>query len=321
MKIFGITLAIVLTATASAWPQVPPDIAARLRTIGPTVDPAATAAIYRPLHRKAPYPGVTVTRDISYGPDPRQIIDVFAPALTIARPPAVPPAVTAPPVAPPAVPAVPAAAPAIAAPRPVLVFVSGGAGNKIERVPDGDAFYDNVMLWAVKNGMTGVNVQRLGGTDGGLAAANDVALVIQWIQQNIARYSGDPNRVFIWAHSSGTGPVAAYVASPETPEHKGHGLDGAVLMGASSAILPPAVVAAVRKTGIPLFVGAGEIDVAGAVTWVASVRDGVRDETCDAACPTTMLFRDHSHMSAVFSPNTADDSVTGPILKWMSSVK
>jgi hypothetical protein len=38
-------------------------------------------------------------------------------------------------------------------------------------------------------------------------------------------------------------------------------------------------------------------------------------------CPTVMVFKDHSHMSEVFSPNTADDSVTAPILKWMKSVK
>ena len=29
-------------------------------------------------------------------------------------------------------------------------------------------------------------------------------------------------------------------------------------------------------------------------------------------CPTVVVFKDHSHMSEVFSPNTADDSVTGP---------
>jgi hypothetical protein len=33
------------------------------------------------------------------------------------------------------------------------------------------------------------------------------------------------------------------------------------------------------------------------------------------------LIKDHSHVSLVFSPNTADDSVTGPILKWMKGVK
>jgi len=43
---------------------------------------------------------------------------------------------------------------------------------------------------------------------------------------------------------------------------------------------------------------------------------------CNAGrCPTTAFFKDHSHASVVFSPNTADDSVTGPILKWMKSVK
>src|SRR5665213_221335 len=38
-------------------------------------------------------------------------------------------------------------------------------------------------------------------------------------------------------------------------------------------------------------------------------------------CPTYMVFKDHSHISEVMSPDTADTSVTGPILKWMKSVK
>jgi hypothetical protein len=33
------------------------------------------------------------------------------------------------------------------------------------------------------------------------------------------------------------------------------------------------------------------------------------------------VFKDHSHISEVMSPDTADDSVTGPILKWIRSVK
>jgi hypothetical protein len=38
--------------------------------------------------------------------------------------------------------------------------------------------------------------------------------------------------------------------------------------------------------------------------------------------PTTFAnFKDHSHISEVMSPNTADTSVTGPILKWIKSVK
>ena len=41
--------------------------------------------------------------------------------------------------------------------RPVLIYVHGGAfvgGNK--RLPN-SPFYDNIMLWAVKNGFVGVN--------------------------------------------------------------------------------------------------------------------------------------------------------------------
>jgi len=34
-----------------------------------------------------------------------------------------------------------------------------------------------------------------------------------------------------------------------------------------------------------------------------------------------VVFKDHSHISEVMSPNTPDDSVTGPILKWIKDVK
>jgi triacylglycerol lipase len=48
----------------------------------------------------------------------------------------------------------------------------------------------------------------------------------------------------------------------------------------------------------------------------------LKDELCKAGrCPTYLELKDHSHVSEVFSPNTADDSVTGPILKWMTGVK
>src|SRR5688572_31871619 len=115
MKIFGIVLTIALTAAATILAQMPADIAAQLRQIGPVVDAARTAAIYRPLQSKAPYRGVTVTRDLSYGADARQIMDIFAPAAAVAVPAPVAPAVAVPPAAP----------PPIAVPRPVLIFVSG----------------------------------------------------------------------------------------------------------------------------------------------------------------------------------------------------
>jgi len=70
---------ILFIGSTIAHAQVPADIAAQLRAIGNGVCVPETAKIYKPLQAKAPYPGVTVVRDISYGTDPRMIMDVFAP--------------------------------------------------------------------------------------------------------------------------------------------------------------------------------------------------------------------------------------------------
>src|SRR5262250_2051702 len=109
-----VSLVVAAIGAAAAYAQVPPEIAAQLRAIGTGVCVPETAKIYRPLQPKAPYPGVTVARDISYAQDPRTIMDVFAPEKGGGN-------------------------------RPVLIYVSGGAGNKIAGGPDGDAFYDNIM--------------------------------------------------------------------------------------------------------------------------------------------------------------------------------
>src|SRR3954454_10325145 len=74
-----------LTATSSvALAQVPPDIAEGIRKIGPIVDGPGTTKLYAPLFagQKEPYPDVTTVRDIAYGTDPLQKLDVFTAAPT-----------------------------------------------------------------------------------------------------------------------------------------------------------------------------------------------------------------------------------------------
>jgi triacylglycerol lipase len=347
----------ILMDTSVAHAQVPADIAAQLRAIGNGVCVPETAKIYKPLQAKAPYPGVTVMRDISYGADPRMIMDVFAPEKGGGN-------------------------------RPVLIFVSGGQGNKVEGPPDGDAFYDNVMLWALKNGMTGVNMQRRGGLNGGGLAwdepAKDVGLVVAWVRANIKTYKGNPNRIFLWSSSAGNVPVSTFAAHPEISGEDGAAVKGIVLMSAPNFnILPetgvlPAITAAtppvaglgtncgrppaqprggaaggggaggarggagggrggpaatpvdpatqLARSNLPglangktaVFVGWGEIDPPN----IISFDEALKAALCKAGrCPASAVFKDHSHMSLVFSPNTADNSVTGPILKWMKSVK
>ena len=48
----------------------------------------------------------------------------------------------------------------------------------------------------------------------------------------------------------------------------------------------------------------------------------LRDELSKGGHSATyVVYKDHSHISEVMSPDTSDTSVTGPILKWMKSVK
>src|SRR5215510_8054316 len=218
-RVAGVGIVITIAA-ATAFAQVPPEMAAQLRQIGTGVCVPETAKIYAPLQQHEPYAGVTVVRDISYAPDPRTIMDVFAPEKGGGN-------------------------------RPVLIYVSGGGGDKQVTGPDGGPFYDNIMLWAVKNGMTGVNMQRRGGLGGGGLAwdepAKDVGRVVEWVRANITKYKGNPNRIFLWADSAGNGPVSTYAGHPEIQGENGTAVKGIVLMSSPNFnILPETVPATPR---------------------------------------------------------------------------
>lgn len=92
------------------------------------------------------------------------------------------------------------------------------------------------------------------------------------------------------------------------------------------AQVPANVAAQLRALGtgvcvtgkIAVYVAWGELDPPN----IISFDEGLKNALCKAGrCPTTGYFKDHSHMSLVFSPNTTDTSVTAPILKWMKSIK
>ena len=69
---------------------------------------------------------------------------------------------------------------------------------------------------------------------------------------------------------------------------------------------------------VPFLITTAELDPPGIIAFAETLKD----QLCKAGrCPAYLVFKDHSHISEVMSPNTADDSVTGPILKWIKSVK
>jgi hypothetical protein len=367
---FGVAVLMVSATTAPVGAQVPADIEAGLLKIGQIVDPACTAKLYRPLmpandvnSKTTPlYPGITIDRDVSFGPNPKDLVDIFS-------------------------------ADKGGASRPVLIYVAGGAGNKIEQqAPEANAFYDNIMRWATKNGMVGVNMQRHPGQGNWDDGAKDVALMIQWVEAHIAKYKGNPERMFIWAHSAGNGPVGTYLGRPELHGPKGVGLKGAVLMSGQFNIAPlqpqgagrvggpggPAApggpgpagstcgieaapgagraaggggpgaggpgpggrggrgqpvdpetqlarstLPALKKSSVSLLLATAELDP-GISGSMSAFNQTLHDELCKEGpshCPTMLFAKGESHMSEVFSIDTRDTIVSGPILTWMKKVK
>ena len=286
---------IAVLAATGAMAQVPPDIAAKLHAIGPKID-FSVGALYAPLQPKEPYVGVTVVRDLAYGPDELQKVDVFSPA-------------------------------AGGKPRPVLLFVHGGGFTRGDKRQT-----DNMLVWGVHHGMVGVNLDyRLAPKDPWPAGAQDLASAIAWTKANIARYGGDPSRIFLWGHSAGANHVADYVAHPEIQGPNGPGVVGAVLMSGIYDPMPapnayygsdPAVLAGLAskpgllKSRVPLMVINAELDPP---VMVASGK-ALNDDLCKAGrCPTFLLAKDHDHLSEGMAVGTADESVSAPVLEFIQT--
>jgi len=280
---------------------VPASIAVELLKIGPVVAPPPTEKLYAPLAEREPYAGVLVRRDVRYGTDARNLLDVFTPDKPQAG-------------------------------QPVLVFVHGGAFMRGERRTGDSPFYDNIMLWAVRQGMVGVNMTyRLAPAHPWPAAQQDIQSALKWVRENIAASGGNPQRIILMGHSAGAAHVAQYVGHPQFHVAPGSGLAGAVLLsglfdpvtaesnpplqayfGKDAAQYParsavPGLVAA----KVPLLLAYAELDPQDFHTQSEQLNAAL----CKAGqCPGLYKLMGHSHMSEIYSINSADKTV-GNLMK------
>jgi acetyl esterase/lipase len=297
-----------LSALAADSPM-PPEIAKKLAELGRVIDPQATAKLYAPLQPTEPYFGFRIERDLKYGPAERNRLDIFMPQNVTSG-------------------------------RPVLIFVHGGAfigGNK--RMPN-SPFYDNVMMWAVKNGFIGVNITyRLAPGSPWPAGAEDVAAAIRWVSDEIGERGGDASRIYLMGHSAGAIHVASYVSHPEFYKVKNGGLKGAIMVSGiydltaapltdperayfgndASHYADESSLPGLLKTNIPLMAVSSELDLPGFVKQL----DLFKDATCKrpAGCARTVMLPQHSHMSEVYSINTEDTRLTDQILEFVKAGK
>lgn len=298
MKSLAALAALALAACASA-PQMPADMAAKVKAIGPVIDPPKTAVIYAPLQQSEPYEGVRVLRDLDYGPDPRHALDVFIPAKA-------------------------------SSPAPVLMFVHGGGFIRGSKRTPGSPFYDNIPLAAAKAGFVGVNVTyRLAPEHPWPAGAEDVGDAVRWVRESIASHGGDPKRITLMGHSAGATHVASYLAFPEHHDAGGVAVARAILVsglydftrfkpgpgekayfGKEAGSAKVSSLQGLLGSPVPLMVVYGGLDPA----FLVEQSKLLNDALCGAGkCPRLLALPHHSHMSEVYSINTADTSVSGPV--------
>jgi len=166
----------------------PAYVTERLREIGPRWQGNIRAAgdetkdLYLPLLRAASWEGAEVLRDLSYGPSPRQVLDIHRPAG--------------------------------ANRAPVIVFVHGGAFMRGDKTIN-DQMYGNVLTWFAERGCVGVNVEyRLAPEAPYPGGSVDLGLACRWLEQHVAEFGGDPRRVCLLGHSAGGTHVASLLCDP-----------------------------------------------------------------------------------------------------------
>jgi acetyl esterase/lipase len=173
---------------------LPAHIIAQLRAADPEDIPAQVTdawGLLTPYHEKLGYTAPRLARDLAYGTNPRQRLDLHA-AADRDRP------------------------------APVVLFVHGGGFIGGDKHVPGMPMYDHVGAWAVRRGAVGVTMTyRLAPDHRWPAGAEDVAAAVRWVREHIADFGGDPERIVVAGHSAGAAHAASFLAG-----HGGGSLDG-----------------------------------------------------------------------------------------------
>jgi triacylglycerol lipase len=272
-------------------------IADRIREIGARTSPeifAEMLSAYAEVQRPTPA-DVHVERHVAYGPHERHRLNVFTPQSGPAR--------------------------------GVLVFVHGGAfitGDKEQT----SAFYDNVGFWAASQDLVGVTLNyRLAPQFSWPSGSDDVSAAIDWLRANIARFNGDPKRMFLFGHSAGATHVAGAVG-----RNSGLGLAGCICasglydlalapvstayFGEDASLYPArSPLGGLAQTDTPLLVLTAELDpepIQRHTTSLLAARLDARH-----TLPALAQIRDHNHFSVILHMNSPDFAIADEISRFI----
>lgn len=301
----GLGAAAVLAAAAPAQAQLanlPKETVAAIAAMGPNLNPEViekSFALMRPL--EASRDGMAAEKDIAYGSDPLQKLDIWQPKGGRGR-------------------------------APIVVFVHGGGFARGDKKD-----YDNIPAYFARHGFLGVNVNyRLAPAVAWPAVSEDVGSAVAWLKANAAAHGGDPRRIVVIGHSAGASAVASYVLDKSIKTERagvvgaviisgplGHGVErraqDSVYFGKDPALeTRHEPLGHVNESKLPLLITMTEYDP------VALAPDSheLAAAVClrDKKCPDFFFLSGHNHISETSSIDTKDDRLGGAIVAFVRSV-
>lgn len=312
MKRFGALSAVtilacgLLSAPGVAMDQDTANVEAKIRAIGHRWDGEVqqkTLPLFVPLIAKVSRADIAATKDLAYGDDPKQKLDVYAPAKAVHG-------------------------------RPVVVYIHGGGlvrGDKDDENTNG-LISSNVPVYFVHHGMIGVNLNyRLVPGIKYPAGGEDVASAIRWLHANIAHYGGNPDEIFVIGHSAGGYHLGTYLYDGKVNDNALQ-IAGAIFLSGVieldregprvdvtrqyygddkatwAAMDPYARIDSYQGKRVPTFIINAQLD-----STEIELRGGVNHfaKLCalDKACPRYYQAQSMNHLSTALSLGTDDDSL------------
>ncbi|MCX7198914.1 MAG: alpha/beta hydrolase [Proteobacteria bacterium] len=262
---------------------------------------------YAPLLARADNSGIDVTRDIAYGSHPRQQLDLYRKGATTGL--------------------------------PVVAFVHGGAFVRGERDTTPHV-YANVSQYFAHHGCLAANVEyRLAPESPYPGGGVDVALAVQWLEANVARFGGDPARIFVIGHSAGGTHVGTFAFDESTGHPVPKGVAGVVFISSrlradvrpenpnAGAVMSyfgddPAHLEVrspmnhVERSSLPVMIAMAEFENPLLDVYCAELFHRISQSRRRA--PPIVRLRNHNHTSIVAHFNSGEDILGREILEFIA---
>jgi acetyl esterase len=279
----------------------------RIREIGKVFNdelPAEMGNLYASLPTDAGGRAARFVKDIPYGPDKRNLLDVYSGNND-------PDSCT-----------------------PVLVFFHGGgfiSGDK--------SFHKNIgNYFASNNVLTVIPSYRLAPEYKWPSGAQDVASVVGWVRHNAAEFGGDPGRIFLMGHSAGAAHVATYLYFNEFHIDFEKGATGAILIsgahydakdincpctayyGEDESLYPGmSVMNNIKNSDVTVFIMYAEFDPPEFDYQSIQLFNTIYYHHENS--PFIKRIFNHNHISEIMQFNTGDDSIGPDILSFIGGIK